>query len=250
MKKTTLICLLFSILPIADTMAVSKAKLTKNSAQEKITKTSISSTPKVLKQAGKGSLTVIVGSMYARKTAALIERLDPFEFSGEKIAIFKPKTDVRKLHNLKAPCIESRSGPHKKCTLVSCWNDLATKVRRRNPRIVVLDEGQFLDGTPEEITKITYGWRKEGKEIFVAGLPRDSEGRPFGHMPTILSLATQIKVLPSICSFCGVHDVCENQRYINGEPAPRGAPAVCVQGADEKVEYFAACIKCHQVPEK
>ena len=42
-----------------------------------------------------GSVEVICGSMFSGKTEELIRRLRRAQFAGQKIAIFKPKIDVR-----------------------------------------------------------------------------------------------------------------------------------------------------------
>ncbi len=85
----------------------------------------------------------------------------------------------------------------------------------------------------------------EGRSVLVSGLDRDFLGRPFGPMPTLLSLADQVTKLTAICTVCG-DDATRTQRLVGGRPAAADDPLIVVGGMHDD-RYEARCRSHHVV---
>lgn len=142
-------------------------------------------------------LTVITGPMYAGKTSALISKAIAHVIAGRLVIGFKPSNDERyDKENIvshagyKFPAIRlDIKNPTEAFKYLSKWD------------VFVFDEVQFFDayGFEQLITQFLYG---EEKIIIVSGLSQDSDGKPFGAMPTLLYMADEIVHLKAVCSKC------------------------------------------------
>ena len=66
--------------------------------------------------------------------------------------------------------------------------------------VVGIDEAQFFDDQIMEVCeKLALG----GTRVIVAGLDMDYQGKPFGQMPNLLSIADYITKVHAICMKCG-----------------------------------------------
>ena len=141
-----------------------------------------------------GSVEVICGSMFSGKTEELIRRLRRAQFAGQKIAIFKPKVDVRYSednvvsHDLKSVPSTAISNPTEIFLMDS------------DVRVVGIDEAQFFDDT---LIKVVQTLANRGVRVIVAGLDTDYLGQPFGPMPAIMAIAEEVQKVHAICVKCG-----------------------------------------------
>lgn len=142
----------------------------------------------------KGWIEVVCGSMFSGKTEELIRRLKRAQIANKKVEIFKPTIDTRYddvnvvSHN--ANSIRSTPITHSENILL-----LAEGVE-----VVGIDEAQFLDN---ELPRVCEELAKRGTRIIVAGLDMDFEGKPFGPIPDLLSMADYITKVHAICVKCG-----------------------------------------------
>ena len=141
-----------------------------------------------------GSVEVICGSMFSGKTEELIRRLRRAQFAGLKIAIFKPKVDVRYSednvvsHDLKSVPSTSISNPTEMFLMDS------------DIRVVGIDEAQFFD---DSLIKVVQTLANRGVRVIVAGLDTDYLGQPFGPMPALMAIAEEVQKVHAICVKCG-----------------------------------------------
>jgi thymidine kinase len=141
-----------------------------------------------------GWIEVICGSMFSGKTEELIRRLKRAKIANRKVEIFKPGIDVRydviNVVSHDANAIHSTPIDHSSSLLL-----LSDGIE-----VVGIDEAQFMDaelpGTCEKLAK-------RGIRVIIAGLDMDFEGRPFGPMPALLSIADYITKVHAICMKCG-----------------------------------------------
>ncbi|MBQ1905318.1 MAG: thymidine kinase [Bacteroidales bacterium] len=141
-----------------------------------------------------GSVEVICGSMFSGKTEELIRRLRRAQFAGQKIAIFKPKVDVR--------YSEDNIVSHDLKSIPSIPINSATDIflMDSDVRVVGIDEAQFFDDT---LIKVVQTLANRGVRVIVAGLDMDYLGNPFGPMPAIMAIAEEVQKVHAICVKCG-----------------------------------------------
>jgi len=142
----------------------------------------------------KGSIEVICGSMFSGKTEELIRRLKRAQFAKQKVEIFKPKIDTR-YHEMDvvshdANAIMSTPVPSSSNILL-----LANEVD-----VVAIYEAQFFD---MELVNVCNKLANAGTRVIVAGLDTDFEGKPFGPMPQLMSVAEHVTKVHAICMQCG-----------------------------------------------
>ena len=142
----------------------------------------------------RGWIEVICGSMFSGKTEELIRRLKRAKIANLKIEIYKPATDTRydvtKIVSHDANAIAS--------TQVA--NSAEILALAEHAQVVGIDEAQFFD---EGIIAVCETLVMQGKRVIVAGLDMDYLGKPFGPMPSLLSVADFITKLHAICVQCG-----------------------------------------------
>jgi thymidine kinase len=147
-----------------------------------------------LKADRRGWIEVICGSMFSGKTEELIRRLKRVKIAHLETAIFKPSIDVR----FDEFNIVSHDTNSIKSVPVKSANDILLMVK--NVDVVGIDEAQFFD---ENIVPVCEQLALNGLRVIVAGLDMDYQGKPFGPMPDLLSIADYITKLHAICVKCG-----------------------------------------------
>lgn len=139
---------------------------------------------------------VITGSMFSGKSLELIQNIETYleYYNIDNILFFKPTLDKRDKDKIKS----RDSKKEYESTLINNLNEIKSFCNS-NTKLIIIDEAQFLKGDVEEILKLHY----KGINFIISGLNLDSNQKPFGIMPNILSIATEIHVLKSECLFCG-----------------------------------------------
>ena len=106
-----------------------------------------------------------------------------------------------------------------------------------------IDELQFFDSN---IVKVIEKLMNDGKRVIGTGLELDFKAEPFGSMPQLLCIATDVTKLHAVCMKCGCFEATRTQRLIDGKPADKNSPLIMI-GGDET--YEARCIKCYELPD-
>ena len=141
-----------------------------------------------------GSIEVICGSMFSGKTEELIRRLRRAQIAKLNVEIFKPKTDTRYdensvvSHDLNS--IQSTPGENAaSILLLSSITD-----------VVGIDEAQFFD---DQLPDVCNTLANRGIRVIIAGLDMDFQGKPFGPMPELMSIAEVVNKVHAVCLQCG-----------------------------------------------
>ncbi len=142
----------------------------------------------------KGWIEVICGSMFSGKTEELIRRINRANIANQKVVIFKPSIDVR-YH-------DEHVVSHNANSINSIPVESSSHILQHigNAEVVGIDEAQFFDhGLPEVCNKLA----EKKIRVIVAGLDMDFKGKPFGPMPTLLSISEYVTKVQAICMKCG-----------------------------------------------
>ncbi len=147
-----------------------------------------------IRDASRGWIEVICGSMFSGKTEELIRRLKRARIANLKVEIFKPVIDNRYYQDK----IVSHDESMIHSTPVE--NSQRILLLAQNADVVGIDEAQFFD---EQIIHVCEALARNGTRVIVAGLDMDYLGRPFGQIPNLLAIADYITKLHAICMKCG-----------------------------------------------
>jgi thymidine kinase len=185
---------------------------------------------------------VITGCMFSGKSEELNRRLRRAEIAGQSITAYKPSNDNR-YHSEK---IASHSNSTFSAKIFKDFDHLVNLImldKKDNdafPNIIAIDEVQFL---PQDIVPFVEMLAYSGVRVITSGLDMDYQGRPFGPMPNLLSIADKVDKITAICI------ATDKSGLICGKPATRSfrVPAQdtgsLVQiGASDS--YQARCREC------
>jgi thymidine kinase len=191
-----------------------------------------------------GSFELYCGTMKSGKTREIINRVDRLKYvEGSIFKFIKPKIDTRddtvisRFGSLSFRCsFVDENNPNEILDLID--DDL---------NLLIIDEIHFFS---KEIYSVIEKILKDGKvHVIASGLDCDFRGEPFGQVPKLITLATKVVKLTSICDYpkCN-EEALRPQRLINGEPANYNEPVHSIDKVES--EYEARCLKHHQVPGK
>jgi|TARA_B100000497_G_scaffold3128_1_gene3404 thymidine kinase len=175
----------------------------------------------------KGWIEVVCGSMFSGKTEELIRRLRRAIIANKKVEIFKPEIDVRyderEVVSHDKNSIPSTPVSHSQNILL-----LADGIE-----VVGIDEAQFFD---MELMSVCEKLAKRGTRVIIAGLDMDFQGKPFGPMPYLLSIADYITKVHAICVPCGEIALHSFRKISNEKTVLLG----------ERESYEPRCRKCFE----
>lgn len=132
--------------------------------------------------------------MFSGKTRILIRRAIRAARAGLRVVAFKHASDDR----YDRFAIVSHDGERLAARPVASSEDLWDAAGAAD--VVVIDEAQFFDaGLPDVCRRLA----EADKRVIVAGLNRDSWGRPFGPVPRLETLADGLTRTAAACAVCG-----------------------------------------------
>jgi thymidine kinase len=147
------------------------------------------------KDAHRGWIEVVTGSMFSGKSEELIRRLRRAQIAKQRVQIFKPILDDR----FSGDQIVSHSDMRMASENVRSADELLQRVHE-DTEVVGIDEAQFFDANlPGACSSLA----DKGKRVIVAGLDQDYLGRPFEPIPQLLAIAEYITKTLAICVVCG-----------------------------------------------
>ena len=185
------------------------------------------------------SFELITGPMGCGKTEELLRRIRRCTIARKNIKVFSPLIDTRS----NGDYIESRNGLWANAIKIEHSIQIMSYVKP-DDEIIAIDELQFFDSN---IIKVISRLMNEGKKVIGTGLDIDFKSEPFGSMPRLLCLATEVDKLHAVCMKCGCEHATRTQRLIDGKPADKSSPLIMI-GGDET--YEARCVKCYELPDK
>jgi thymidine kinase len=174
-----------------------------------------------------GRLEVIVGPMYSGKSEELIRRIVRHEIAGRKSIIIKPSIDTR----YSEKDVVSHAGRSHEGH--PCRDPFLIRSISRGYDVIGIDEAQFYG---EGIVTAVEQVMKE-KPVIIAGLDMDYQKSPFGYMPHLMAIATEIIKLKSVCHVCGA-DAMYTYRLVGT------GPTVQIGGQEA---YEARCPGCYDL---
>jgi len=142
----------------------------------------------------KGWIEVVCGSMFSGKTEELIRRVNRAKIAGQKVEIFKPSVDKR-YHDMEVTS-------HNENRVISTPVDspLNILLMVNSATVVAIDEAQFFD---EGLVYVAENLASNGIRVIIAGLDMDYMGKPFGSIPSLMSVAEYVTKVHAICVTCG-----------------------------------------------
>ena len=146
-----------------------------------------------------GRLEVICGPMFSGKSEELLRRLRRADIAKKKHKLFKPACDDR----YSSTEVVSHSGDKRGCVTVDLDREEYIFKKIAYPpdlEIVAFDEVQFFS---EYVIGVIDYLVDSGVRVIVAGLDMDSEGYPFGPMPSLMARAEEVLKLTAVCQTCG-----------------------------------------------
>ncbi len=170
---------------------------------------------------------VFTGPMFSGKSKKLMEVYDSVD-NKNIIQCFKPKKDTRDFGIIK----QRGDGREIKATLINNLKEIRTKLRKTT-EIIFIDESQFLKGNVNHIINLHLN---DNIDVYVSGLSKTSELKPFGLMPKIMAISDEIEILKAICKFCG--EDAYYTLYIGNQTKKK----ILVGNS----EYAAVCEKCYK----
>ncbi len=168
------------------------------------------------------------GSMYAGKTTELIRRVRNFILAKRTAAVFQPSIAKRFTDD---EVIMSHDGLRYEAVFTDNPMEIMWYAEMHKPAVIAIDEAQFYD---QSLVEVVQELANRGHYIILAGLSQTSEGKAFGIMPHLLTIADNITSVYGVCVVCG-------------EPATkpfalRAKKEDVSVGAGDK--YEARCRKC------
>jgi len=142
-------------------------------------------------------LEVITGGMFAGKTEELLRRLERHRIARRRVALVKPDLDTRTTK------VTTHNGKEFDSITVDPKDWAVVEEIIKENDVIGFDEAEFFS---EEIYQILKEFEQSGTEkIFIAcGLDMDSEGEPFGIMPALMAIASDVTKLHAVCENCFV----------------------------------------------
>jgi thymidine kinase len=167
----------------------------------------------------KGKLEVVTGPIFSGKTEEIFRLVKRAELEGKKVLVFKCCIDSKDPRYF----LVSHGGRSLPCVPLPSWISTET-IEEHVPGIwgradvYVFDEAHLFGEGIVEICEELVG---QGKKVLVAGRDLDPNGRPFGPMSTLMSLADEVKKLAAVCTVCG-DPATRTQRIKEGVPGRTG----------------------------
>jgi len=141
-----------------------------------------------------GWIEIIAGGMFSGKSEELIRRLRRAVIARQRVQVFKPLIDDR----FSLEEVVSRDDRRLKASPVATAQALLARVEI-GTQVVGIDEVQFFD---HGIVEVCMQLADAGIRVIAAGLDQDFQRKPFGPMPSLLSVAEEVSKMHAVCVRC------------------------------------------------
>ncbi|HEX6904496.1 MAG TPA: thymidine kinase [Thermoanaerobaculia bacterium] len=149
----------------------------------------------IVERSREGRIEAIAGGMFSGKSEELVRRLRRASLARQVVQVFKPAADTR--HDPQR--LITRDKRELEAVSVACSCELRQKLLPE-VQVVGIDEAQFFD---DGLVDLVCELADSGVRVIVAGLDLDFLRRPFGPMPSILSIAEYVDKVHAVCMRCG-----------------------------------------------
>ncbi|UWD34323.1 thymidine kinase [Mesomycoplasma molare] len=175
-----------------------------------------------------GMIEVITGPMFSGKSEELLKRIRILEYANIKTLVIKPAFDNR----FSDDEIISRSGAKISTHNANNAEEIKELFSKKNYKAIAIDEVHFFN---KEVLNLICELADDGVRVIVSGLDTDYLRRPFGIVPSLLSMAENVTKLHAVCVKCK-NAATTSFRKINNK-------SIKLLGDTE--EYEARCRSCH-----
>jgi thymidine kinase len=195
-------------------------------------------------QRRRGELRVIAGPMCCGKSEETMRELRRAVIAGRKVMLLRPALDTRTAPDEEA---RSRSGMTFPARTLTDSSQIIRTVNEAGADFIAIEEGQFWD---EGLVRVAESLVGRQLVVIVNGLNQDYLGRPFGPMPTLMSLADDVRVLTAICQVCGEEATKTQRLHADGTPAGPDEQLILPGGFETELavdRYEARCRRHHVI---
>ena len=154
-----------------------------------------------------GYITVFTGPMKAAKSIRLILAAVHSEFAKKKVQCFhlekSSRWDCSKVISSRMSSKDSDGNEQKisyPSTPLFSLDNFFTQNLRQGTNVVIFDEAQFFSNDLVEVCKKL---RRDGIDVYIAGLDLDSFEVPFGPMGQLMCIAQKVEKIAGVCDDCG-----------------------------------------------
>lgn len=180
---------------------------------------------------------VIAGCMKSGKSSEVLRKYKRAKIAGMKVQLFKP--DIHRTFE-EGQIVSRDDIEAADCTIIPAFNaSYIISVLDDDTELVIIDEVQFFMplGDCYPIVEVVQKISDRGIDVIVSGLDMDSNKKPFGAMPYLLAIATEVKKIHAICEIC-------HRPAMYTYACFKKDNQVAVEDKDSK--YMALCDICHR----
>jgi thymidine kinase len=179
-----------------------------------------------------------IGPMWSGKTSRMCGRVERYQFAKKRCIVIKYADDTRYDHLSKSGGLMNHRGDEYSkvpIVIVKILAEVANRIDLSNIDVIGVDEGQFYTDAPDVIAE----WARNGKTVIISALDTTYQGKPFGRVPELVSIADKVEKLSAVCMRCGA-DATFTERISGGSE---------IKSIASDTEYIAACRSCFVVYE-
>lgn len=180
----------------------------------------------------KGSLTLIIGPMYAGKTTEMFRRVKRSIIGRQSAVIIKHSTDQRYTKKRSLAC--SHDAEQMSALECSQLMDLKNHSDVINSQVIGIDEGQFYS----DLLEFCLWAISQSKHIIVSALDSDFLMEPFENVVSLVPKAEKVRKLHAVCVLCQDKAAFSRRLVADG-------PKILVGGTEA---YVASCRNCFEKP--
>lgn len=178
----------------------------------------------------KGKLIVHTGSMFSGKTSSLEKDMKRFAIAGYDTIAFKPSVDTR----YGEPKIVTHDNTALQAVLVDNIEDIIEYCNEKKPKVIAIDEVQFLGGKVGQIIDSINELLKDDITVIVAGLDMDFTGKAFELVKELMPISDYLYKHHAVCVKCGTDGWVSHRKTKDRERVVIGATK----------EYEPLCRRC------
>jgi thymidine kinase len=191
------------------------------------------------------SLTVIMGPMYAEKSATLISFLTRHALAKRRTVVFRGRAATRS----RPATVESRNGLSLEAIEVDSGQEMMSELGRlaeaggEPVSVVGVDEAQFVKGLVCACDELL----RRGLRVYVSTLNGTFARKAWPETGELLALGAKVISLEAVCARCGAFSASTSRLCspeAGCEDAAWGAKPLVAPATEEAAMYEPLCLPC------
>jgi thymidine kinase len=179
---------------------------------------------KVTEKPYDGSITLIIGPMFAGKTTTLNNKMKEAKANNLKCLVINSAKDER-YNNV------VRTHYRQEFTTKKCSSLMEVEESIKQYDVIAIDEGQFFDDIADKAEEFA----NSGKKVIIAALKSDFRREPFQNVADLIAKADELIPLLARCDLCDSKTAFTQRMCTNGK--------IVLVGGKEK--YRSLCRTCY-----